>query len=89
MSKQIFRILLVVALGMLLAAAGCKPKQQEGQTAATAGGAAGSAGGSTTLAGGSWTGDAQDFKIRYFDGKLEQVSANAGKPVIINFWAAW
>ena len=81
MSKQILRVLLAALFILILIASGCKPKPGGQGTSTTGGG--------VVAAGGNWTGDAQDFKVTYFDGSQANISANAGKPVIVNFWAAW
>jgi thiol-disulfide isomerase/thioredoxin len=45
------------------------------------------AGGQATATGG-W-GNAPDFNYRTFDGQSGRLSDHFGKPVVVNFWAAW
>jgi peroxiredoxin len=44
---------------------------------------------STQTPTGKWTGTAQDFEAKGFDGKTFKISDYAGQPVVLNFWAAW
>lgn len=68
-----------------------------GTTAAATGGAGGVAMGGTQATGGggssaaavpAW-GNAPDFSYRTFDGRTGKLSDFRGKPVVVNFWAAW
>jgi peroxiredoxin len=44
---------------------------------------------STSAPASKWTGTAQDFEAKGFDGKTFKISDYAGQPVVLNFWAAW
>ena len=45
-------------------------------------------GGQQATATGGW-GNATDFSYRTFDGQSGKLSDHYGKPVVVNFWAAW
>jgi thiol-disulfide isomerase/thioredoxin len=46
--------------------------------------------GTQPQAGGVWTGNAQDFEVKAFDGRKFNVAAKyAGRPLVLNFWAVW
>ena len=47
-----------------------------------------SKGGQQTAAAPAW-GNAPDFSYRTFDGRTAKLSDHHGKPVVVNFWAAW
>lgn len=47
-----------------------------------------SGGGQVASATGGW-GNAPDFSYRTFDGRTGRLSDHYGKPVVVNFWAAW
>jgi len=36
-----------------------------------------------------WTGNAVDFEFITFSGEHKRLSAYAGQPLVLNFWAAW
>jgi len=57
--------------------------------AATSGaaGASGAAQAPATAAG--WTGDAINFSFTTADGESRTAESYAGKPLVLNFWAAW
>ena len=37
----------------------------------------------------SWTGDAINFSFTTADGEVRTADSYAGKPLVLNFWAAW
>jgi len=37
----------------------------------------------------SWTGDAVNFSFTTGDGEQRTADSYAGKPLVLNFWAAW
>ncbi len=61
-----------------------------GQDAATDSGSTPAArtGGQQATATAAW-GNAADFSYRTFDGQSGRLSDHYGKPVVVNFWAAW
>jgi len=42
-----------------------------------------------TAAPARWTGDAVNFTFTTADGKQRTADSYAGKPLVLNFWAAW
>lgn len=36
-----------------------------------------------------WTGDAVNFSFTTADGQTKTADSYAGKPLVLNFWAAW
>jgi hypothetical protein len=79
-------ILTLVALMLLGLSAGCIQTDKEtgnpppGTTTSSSG---------TPAAGGGWSGDAKDFSYTTFAGMSGKASEFAGKPLVVNFWAAW
>ena len=80
-------------LGMVLLIAGCP---NSGDTQDTAQGTDTSPDPGTTpatstppAASASWSGDAFDFMYTSFAGGQSKASGFAGKPLVVNFWAAW
>jgi hypothetical protein len=37
----------------------------------------------------AWTGDAVNFSFATADGETKTADSYAGKPLVLNFWAAW
>jgi cytochrome oxidase Cu insertion factor (SCO1/SenC/PrrC family) len=69
-------ILILAGLVVLATSAGCIQsgnKEAKGNAAVT----------------GSWTGNAKDFTYTTFAGSSGKASDFAGKPLVVNFWAAW
>lgn len=75
--------LIVLGLVVLTLASSCI---QSGNR--TTGGNGTAVKGKTTATGG-WTGDATDFAYTTFAGLTGKASDFAGKPLVVNFWAAW
>lgn len=81
-------------LGLALLVAGC-PNSGEPETTTSNTSTAGNTGTDpaqptpppTTNA--AWTGDAFDFMYTSFSGGQGKASEFAGKPLVVNFWAAW
>ena len=80
------------AVALLALAAGCPQSGTEttggGDTTATTG-TSGTSGAGATQAMGNWSGDAIDFMYTGFAGSSGSASDFAGKPLVVNFWAAW
>jgi len=74
----------IVALALLVLSTGCL--QSGSKSTGTAGTSATTGGGA---AAGAWTGDAKDFAFTTFAGASGKASDFAGKPLVLNFWAAW
>ena len=85
------RISLAGLVVAMLALAACPNSGTEGQggTAVDTGGAGGGSSSAGSTPAGGWTGDAIDFAITGFDGGSGMASDYAGKPLVVNFWAAW
>lgn len=82
--KYVGRIaLIVLGLMVLTLASSCI---QSGSK--TTGGNGTAVTGKTNSTGG-WTGDATDFAYTTFAGLTGKASDFAGKPLVVNFWAAW
>jgi hypothetical protein len=83
-------ILMLLALAALLALAGC-PKPATESSDATGGTAGATKPGTTTPEPGAkaWAGNAPDFAFTTLDGKSQKLSAMAGMPIVLNFWADW
>jgi hypothetical protein len=47
------------------------------------------AGGSPAASAAAWTGDAVNFSYMTADGESKTADSYAGKPLVLNFWAAW
>ena len=78
-------ILTIAALIVLAVAAGCVDSYTEsGDTPAATASSSNSAKPS-----GAWTGNAKDFSYTTFAGMTGKASEFAGKPLVVNFWAAW
>lgn len=75
-------IMTIVALAMLALTAGCMESGTDSGTQTSTSGAAG--GGATS----GWTGNAKDFTYTTFAGMNGKASDFAGKPLVVNFWAA-
>jgi hypothetical protein len=88
--------LLLIAVCSCALLGGCKkPPKNDGAggppeiTAPAGGGDSGASADAGQATAVKWTGNAQDFDVKYFDGKSGKISDYAGKPVVVNFWAVW
>ncbi len=78
--------MMILAMLVLVLSAGCN---QASDYTGTQTGSSTSSGGGTPATSGGWTGDAKDFAYTTFDGDSGRASKFAGKPLVVNFWAAW
>lgn len=78
---------LVLAIALLLTAC-LETGDSSSATQPVSGGSTSTAGGATTANAGGW-GNAPDFSYMPFDGGQNRISEHLGKPLVVNFWAAW
>lgn len=81
-----YSLILIFAVAVLLASCVDRGAKQQAATAAPAQAPAQA---QPKPVAARWTGDAVNFSFTTADGQTKTADSYAGKPLVLNFWAAW